>query len=263
MPLIQTNEISLYYEVHGEGFPLLLIASVGYDHQFWRHQVEGLSPFYQVIVFDNRGAGRSDKPEGPYYVWQMADDTASLMNALSIPKAHVAGHALGGSIAQELALNYPGLVDRLILASSTFGGPGAVPVTPHAVEVLARHEGDQESLIREEIGVMTAPGFAESAPDCFEEIVAYRSVLSVIKDSYQYQVLAGVQHDTADRLHRLDTLTLVMTGEFDEVTPPGNAHLLASTLPNAGAFILPGVGHIFPLEAPELTNKVLLEFLNM
>lgn len=263
MPIVQTNEVSLYYEIHGEGFPILLIASVGYDHWFWRHQVEGLIPYYQVIVFDNRGSGQSEKPDGPYSVRQMADDTANLMNALSIHKAHVIGHALGGAIAQELALSYPGFVDRLVLASSTFGGPGAIPITPNALAILSQQGVDQETLVRREVAVSTAPGFAEAASACFEEIVAYRLAMPLLKEPYQSQILAEVQHNTADRLHRLDAFTLVLNGEFDEVTPPGNADLLASTLPNAGAFILPGVGHIFPLEAPELTNKVLLEFLRI
>lgn len=263
MPTIQTDEVSLYYEVHGEGFPLLLIAGVSYDHQFWQHQVDALSPYFQVIVFDNRGIGQSGLPEGPYYVREMADDTANLMNALSIPKAHVVGHALGGAIAQELALNYPSMVERLVLASSSFGGPNAVPVTSHAVKALSLREGDPETLVRAEIAVTTAPDFAQSSPEAFETIVAYRLNIPMRKDQYHAQIVAGVQHDTSDRLHRLDAFTLVLCGEFDEVMPPGNSHLLASTLPNAGAFTLPGVGHIFPLEAPDLTNKVLLEFLLM
>ncbi|MEZ4640922.1 MAG: alpha/beta fold hydrolase, partial [Caldilineaceae bacterium] len=101
MPTIHTGEVNLYYEIYGEGKPLLLIAGAGCDHCFWRFQIDALAPYFKVVAFDNRGIGLSDKPEGPYSVFEMAEDTARLMEALDIHPAHVVGHALGGYIAQE------------------------------------------------------------------------------------------------------------------------------------------------------------------
>jgi pimeloyl-ACP methyl ester carboxylesterase len=262
MPTMHTGEVNLYYEVCGEGTPLLLIAGAGCDHCFWRFQVDALSPYFQVITFDNRGIGLSDKPEGPYSVFEMAEDTARLLESLSIHHTHVVGHALGGYIAQELALNYPGYIDHLVLAGTSFGGPTAVPVTEEALVHMMPHE-NPEIGTRSTLAAFTAPGFAESSPELFEELVAYRLSNPTLKASHQAQVLAGVQFDQADLVHRIDALTLVVTGEFDAIIPPHNASLLAATLPNAEAFIVPGVGHIFPIEAPELTNQMLYEFLNM
>ncbi|MCB0116693.1 MAG: alpha/beta fold hydrolase [Caldilineaceae bacterium] len=262
MPTIHTGEVNLYYEIYGEGKPLLLIAGAGCDHCFWRFQIDALAPYFKVVAFDNRGIGLSDKPEGPYSVFEMAEDTARLMEALDIHPAHVVGHALGGYIAQELALNYPGYVDHLVLAGTSFGGPTAIPVTEEALAHMMPHEnievGTRSTLI-----AFTAPGFAEASPELFEELVSYRVDNPTVKASHQAQVLAGVQYDESERIHRLDALTLVITGEHDQIIPPGNASLLASTLPNAEAFILPDVGHIFPIETPELTNQILYEFLNM
>ncbi len=262
MPYVQAGDVSLYYEVYGEGAPVLFISGSGCDHHFWHNQIEALSPYFKIIAFDNRGIGLSDKPESPYSVFEMAEDTARLLEALAIHPVHVVGHALGGFIAQELALNYPGYVDRLVLAGTSFGGPTSVPVTQEAVAILMPHDNLEDDT-RRSLSAVSAPGFAENAPEVFEDLVAYRLSHPTTKDAHQAQVLAGVQFDEADRVHRIDALTLVVSGEYDQIIPAANANLLASTLPNAEAFVLPGVGHIFPLEAPDLTNQLLYEFLSM
>ncbi len=262
MPIVQAGGVDLYYEIHGEGTPLLLISGLGYDQRFWRYQIEALSPYFQVITFDNRGVGRSDKPAGPYTVLEMAEDTARLLESLSIRRAHVVGHALGGFVAQELALNYPGYIERLVLAATSFGGPSSVPISAEALAIMAPRN-DPEQDVRQTLLAATAPGFSQASPEVFEELVAYQLSTAAPKDAYHAQVLAAIQYDGADRVHRIDAFTLVVSGEHDNIMPPGNASLLASTLPNAEAFILPGVGHNFPLEAPELTNQVLYEFLSM
>jgi len=223
--------------------------------------VPTLSQHFQVITFDNRGAGGTDKPDGPYTTAQMAGDTVGLLEALGIELAHVVGHSLGGFIAQELVLSRPELVSRLVLASTTYGGPNVIPITPEALEVLTRREGDPVELVRRGIAIATAPGFAGQKPEVVQELIRYRLTNPVPPAQYQAQVMAGATHNAEARIGQIRCPTLILFGEHDRVVPPGNAELLARKIPDAQVMILPGVGHIFPIEDLEATNSALLEFL--
>ncbi len=257
----QVGDVQIAYEVAGEGHPLVFISGVGYGGWFWHKIVPPLAEHFQVITFDNRGAGESDKPSGPYTTAMMAADTAGLLDALGIRKAFVLGHSLGGFIAQELTLARPDLVERLILASTTYGGPNVIPITPEALEVLTKRDGDPVELVRRGIQVACAPGFAERHPEVVEELIRYRLTNPVPPAQYQAQVMAGATHNAESRISQIACPVLVLFGEHDRVVPPGNAQLLAAKLPSAQVKILPGVGHIFPIEDPQATVEALLEFL--
>jgi 3-oxoadipate enol-lactonase len=107
LPTIQTGRLNTYYELHGEGDPLLLIRGLGSTCDGFKAQVEGLSPYFRVISFDNRCVGRTDQPQIPFTIADMADDTAALIDALGFKSAHVFGVSLGGMVAQELVLRHP------------------------------------------------------------------------------------------------------------------------------------------------------------
>src|SRR5512141_244911 len=106
MPKVQANGIELYYETHGEGKPLVLISGLGYSLWQWHKMVPYLAEHFKVITFDNRGVGQSDKPSGPYTAQMLAADTVGLLDALGIDKTIVAGHSMGGFIAQAMALDF-------------------------------------------------------------------------------------------------------------------------------------------------------------
>jgi len=264
MPKVHTNGIDIHYETSGAGPPLLLIAGVGYGLWFWHKIVPKLAEHFQVITFDNRGAGQTDKPDGPYTVPMMAADTAGLLDALGVQGAAVLGHSLGGYVAQELALSRPELVDQLILAATNHGGPNAIPITPQALEVLTNREGDPLELIRRGIAIAAAPGFAERQPKVAQELLEYRLTNPAPPAQYQAQVMAGAAMITTSyegRLPEIQAPTLILFGEYDKVVPPGNAELLANNIAGAQVRILAGVGHIFPVEDPDATTAALLDFL--
>ncbi|TET86915.1 MAG: alpha/beta fold hydrolase, partial [Desulfobacteraceae bacterium] len=116
MPKIKVQDIDLYYEIHGEGYPMVLIRGLGSNADHWYTQTPVFSSRYRVVSFDNRGIGRSDKPNEPYTISMMADDTVGLMDALGILRAHILSLSMGGMIAQEIALKYPEKVESLVLA---------------------------------------------------------------------------------------------------------------------------------------------------
>ena len=134
MATVNVNDCKIYYEIHGEGAPLVLIMGLRRNVEWWYRQIPSLSRQFQVIAFDNRGAGRSDKPDMEYSIRLFADDTAGLMDALNISKARILGISMGGYIAQELALNYPAKVHSLLLGCTGPGGARAVLMSPERME---------------------------------------------------------------------------------------------------------------------------------
>jgi pimeloyl-ACP methyl ester carboxylesterase len=268
MPTLESNGIDIYYEIHGSGPPLILIAGVGYGAWFWHKIVPELAEHYQVVVFDNRGAGKSEKPPGPYTVPMMAADTAGLLDTLSLGNVALLGHSLGGFIAQELMVSRPELVGKLILASTNHGGMKVVPITQQAMEVLTNREGDPLELVRRGIEIACAPGFIERQMEIVQELVNYRLSNPVPLPQYQAQVAAGAgmatlsEEEVQERMAAIEVPTLVLFGEFDRVVPPGNAELLTAKIPNAKAKILPGTGHMFPIENPAATVAAIQPFLS-
>src|SRR3954470_2981688 len=115
MPSVLFNELELYYEETGSGPPLLLIAGLSGNTLGWSMLQPVLAEHFRVIAFDNRGAGRSSAPPGPYTTAQMAQDAVALLDYFDIDRAHIIGQSMGGMIAQELALAHPERVDRLVL----------------------------------------------------------------------------------------------------------------------------------------------------
>ena len=266
MPTVKANGINIYYETAGEGEPLVLICGLNYSLWQWRRMIPGLADHYEVIAFDNRGSGKTDKPPGPYNVFMLAADTVGLLDALDINRAIIVGHSMGGFVAQQMALSHPERVSKLVLASTNFGGPHHIPITPEAMAVLADRSGDQAELQRRGAAIACAPGFAEAHPDIIEEWVAYRLTGPVLPEAYQAQMAVGLALIAEDACfeHRLKNVkcpTVIFFGEHDRVVPPGNAALLAAKIPHSVVHILPDAGHMFPIEAPDAAVAALVKLL--
>lgn len=266
MPHLNTNGIDLYYELHGSGEPLVLITGISYDSWVWHRMIPHLDEKHQVITFDNRGVGQTDKPEGAYSADMMADDTAGLIKGLGLEKVNVLGHSMGGFIAQALVLKYPELVNKLILASTNFGGPRHIPVTPEAMAVLMDVSGDPRERFKRGVLTSCAPGFGDSNPEIMEEWMAYRQQNPILPGPYQSQLAVGLgllseEASFEQRLEEVEAPTLVIFGAEDKVTPPGNAALLGAQIKDSKTEILDGVGHFLAMEAPEAVAEIVTEFL--
>ena len=142
MSRVKVNDIKMYYDVQGEGFPLVMVMGFLGSASCWDPRMMApLSDKFKVLVFDNRGAGRTDVSEREYSIKLFASDTVGLMDALNIPRAHVLGISMGGMIAQEVALNYPKRVEKLILASTFCGGAHSVLFAKADLERVERLMG--------------------------------------------------------------------------------------------------------------------------
>ena len=136
MPFADNQGTRIYWDEQGTGAPVLLIMGLGYPSAMWHRMRPALSASYRTIVLDNRGAGQSDVPPGPYSIALMASDAAAVLDAAGVPSANVFGVSMGGMIAQEFALQYPGRVQSLILGCTAAGGPTAKRAEPAAIEML-------------------------------------------------------------------------------------------------------------------------------
>lgn len=265
MPKAQSNGIELYYETHGAGQPLVLISGLGYPLWQWHKMVPFLTEHFQVVTFDNRGVGQSDKPAGPYTAQMLAADTAGLLDALGIENAIIAGHSMGGFIAQAMALDFPQKVKKLILCSTNFGGPHHVPVMPEAMKVLTDVTSDALTRLKNGLVVSTAPGWAEKNPEMIEAWIQWRIANPIEPAPYQAQLAIGLGLMTEaaafeNKLPRLNVPTLILFGTHDKVVPPENASLLAEKIADSKVLILPDAGHFFPIEIAEAASRAIVEF---
>ncbi len=265
MPKIKANGIELYYEVHGAGKPLILISGIGYSLWQWHRMIPFLEKYFRVLVFDNRGIGQSDKPAGPYSAQTLAADTSGLLDALNIRQAIIAGHSMGGFIAQAMALDFPSKVEKLILCSTNFGGPRAIPVTPEAMKVLSDVTSDPLTRFKNGLVVSTAPSWAEKNPQVLDEWIKWRVANPVDPAPYQAQMAIGLSliPEAAafeSKLPHVKAPTLVLFGVHDKVVPPENAALLAKQIANSEVIIFPDAGHFFPIEIPEAAARAIVEF---
>ena len=265
MPNAQVNGINLYYEEQGSGEPLLLIMGLGAHSLLWIMQRPALAQRYRVISFDNRGSGRSEVPPGPYSTRQMADDAAGLLDHLGIERAHVIGWSMGGMIAQQLALNHPQRVGRLVLLAS-LAKARAYSLPWLAFGEQARERGlDRAGLLLWAMPWSYTPAFmTQPAMVEFALNQALADPFPITAEGFAGQAAACREHTTSDlidQLPRITAPTLVLVGAEDILTPPEYSREMAQRIPGARLQILERGGHGMPLEYAQAVNEALLAFL--
>jgi len=260
MPKLKVGDIDIYYEIHGEGAQtLVMIRGLGSDLCAWYEQTPILSRVFRLLVFDNRGAGRSDKPTEPYSIRQMAADTKGLMDSLGIGRAAMLGISMGGMIAQEFALNYPDRLTSLILGCTHFGGPRVVPAPPEILAAItAGPEVSGEALEMQQRAVFCEDTVSRR-PEVIRKFREARSRYPMPPHAFACQVAAVMGHDTWARLPSVRIPTLVLTGRDDRLVPPANSSLIAERIPAAVLRELPG-GHLFFAEYPDEFNRGVIGF---
>ncbi len=253
MPSAHVNGITLNYAVHGRGLPLILIAGWGTDLRSWVFQVPAFRKFFQVITIDNRGVGKSDKPEGPYSMKMMAADVIALMDHLHIRAAHVLGLSMGGMIAQELSITYPDRVLKLVLGCTFACQKGDSGPTE---EYLRRTVPGAKPLKLE------LAALANNNPIMRAFVHVWMRLMSRSWASgFESQGAAIRSHDTSARLHLIRSPTLVVAGTRDRVIRASSSEFLAARIPAARLVMIEGGSHSMSAENRRAFNTVVLSFL--
>ncbi|MEO6212367.1 MAG: alpha/beta fold hydrolase [Vicinamibacterales bacterium] len=263
---VRANSQELYYEVHGEGQPLVLVMGIGYDSTLWTlAQVPALSKRFQVTIFDNRDVGRSSQAKSAYTIADMADDTAALMDALGVKKAHVCGLSMGGMIAMEFALRHPDRLDRLVLTGAP-GAPARQVFHPiHTWNWVKANDKAGETFAAQQFVYLFSTSFLRNKDAVQQTIAMLSNNPNVVSPAaYDRQAKAFLQYDALDRLSAVKARTLCIVGEQDVLTPVHECHEVADKIPGAKFEVIKGDGssHVVPIERPEDFNNLVMKFLS-
>jgi len=277
MPEVKVNDIQTYYEVKGKGFPLVMIQGMNGNLVMWDPRlVEGLSKHFELVLFDNRGAGRTEISKREYTIRLFADDTAGLMNALGIPKAHVLGLSMGGAVAQELAINYPEKVEKLILCSTCSQHRGT---QEERRMTEAWTQASKEELIKMSLSSPLASEyprdflrdfpiaflgltseFVKENPDLARSLLQLFDKYPISAKALMNRYDAMLRFNSQTRLKHIKAPTLVLHGRKDTTVAPEEGSILARAIPNAKLVYFEKSNHLLAEEMGEVI-KVITEFL--
>ena len=263
MPIAKTGNLDIYYEIMGQGEPLVMIRGVGSTVDHWYEQVPVLSKKYQLLVFDNRGIARSSDPGGSFSTKNMAADTVALMVALGIKKAHVLGYSMGGMIAQELALAYPEKINGLILVATDCGISLRISARPEYSGLFTEmiRLGTNEAKTAAAACLFAKQTF-ESRPDIIQRYAEVSLRFPAAQKTLERQWEAITRHEACGRLQNINAPTLVITGSEDVLIPAENSRVLAERIPNARVRSIDGGGHLFVVEKAQQFNEAVWGFLD-
>jgi len=261
MPTIEVNGQTLYYEVHGEGEPLVCVSGLSMDTLGWVMQVPAFAERHKVAVFDNRDIGQSSTASGSYEIADMAQDALALADALEWDSFHLLGVSMGGAIAQEIALAAPERVRTLTIAVSWAGGGGwsrtLADVWSARVERMPREERVDELML-----LCFSEDFFENA----EGVAWVRGMMlqnpnPQPADAFARQIGASSRHDTRDRLGSLGMPTHVIGAEQDILVPVWKSRELAELIPGAVLSVMDAAPHGASMERAEEFNGLVLDFI--
>jgi proline-specific peptidase len=265
--------IKLCYEILGEesAYPVLLIHGFGVKKEVWMSQVGDLSKYFKVIRFDNRGAGKSDRPVGKYTMDTFADDTNKLLDYLHIQKTHVMGWSLGGMIAQNFILKYPEKVNKVVLIATNYGFPDAQG--PDIYKKMRLHEldlGPEKAFWETARANFYSTYRKEMEADPKKKFFGIWSAEDYIKmfgtnpptpQDIITQGEALMTHNTFDRLPQIKSPTLLIAASHDRLTPQSCMEEMHVKIPNSKLIVIEKSGHFVPMTRTPEVNRTIIDFL--
>lgn len=262
MPTAKLDDIEIYYEIHGEGEPLLCVMGLASDTLAWALQVPAWSESYRTIVFDNRDVGRSGYAEADYDVADMARDALALADELGLDSFHLVGVSMGGTIAQQMALRSPDRIRTLTLCV-TFGGSGRWGREKARLWTSDAVGREREDMVDELLLLCLSEKTFEN-----EQMVAFLRYMILANENPQKpegfarQLRATSAHEVRDRLGELSMPVHVIGAEEDVLVPVWKSRELARLIPGAKLTVLEGAAHGVNLERAEDFNAAVLAFVD-
>src|SRR5918992_1754573 len=258
---VHVGDIDIAYKIFGKGDPILLINGYSQAMDNWDPTLlERLAFNHTVIIFDNRGIGNTTSGEKGFSIVQFANDTASLLDVLQIKQIDVLGYSMGGFIAQELALNYPDRVGKLIIYASTCGGKGFI-ISQDVINALSNGTGSAMDRIEILVHLFYPEEWRNENPNYLKDLPKTTETISNKTLDQQTEAIfnwTGV----CTKLKNITQPTLVIVGTDDVIVSPINSLLITERIPGAWLVQIKGGGHGLMYQYPEHFNKVLQTFLS-
>jgi pimeloyl-ACP methyl ester carboxylesterase len=261
MPSADLNGFDIYYEVHGEGDPLVCVHGLGCDLRAWALQIGPFSQSYQAIFFDNRDVGRSTIAAADYSTADMAQDVLGLVDHLELDSFHLLGVSLGGMIAQQVALAAPERVRTLTLALTHGGVQQAGRLRGHLLGSYARNLPLEDSVDNLLYLCYTEKFFENAELYDFMKTALLENPYPQPPEAFARQAAAGGNHELRDRLHELTMPVHVISAERDLMIPAWKQRELADLIPGAKLSTIDAQGHGVMWEDAERFNALVTEFL--
>ena len=255
MPFADRPDARIWWDQSGTGDPVLLIMGHAYGADMWHRTAPELAASCRVIRFDNRGAGRSSDPPGPYPVPLMAEDALAVLDAAGAASAHVYGVSLGGAIALQLALDHPGRVRSLILGCTAASAEG---VSRGALLSRVRSLLPAAALNRMAWKLLYGPGTPAGRRAEDQQIV--RRTRSSGRGR-RGQLTGAAGFDVTGRLAEIRVPALILHGARDRIVPAASAQRLVGGIAGARLVVFPDAGHVYTTDAPDAANQQVLHFL--
>jgi len=263
VPFASLRHLRMYYERGGNaesGRRLLLINGSGRDLRQKPSLLEGpLAADFELLAFDQRGLGQTDKPEPPYRMADYASDALALLDHVGWERCRVYGISFGGMVAQELAVTAPERVERLVLACTSPGGAGGSSYPLH--ELRDRPASEQAALYLNLLDTR-GEGAGELLSRIARALLAGQAVGAGEPDRDRgacAQLEARRGHDTYGRLGRLGMPVLIAAGRYDGIAAPANQEAMHRAIPGSRLEWFEG-GHVFMLQDPR-ANDAIRDFL--
>lgn len=256
----RANDIDIAYKTFGRGYPVVLIMGFSGTMDMWEpHFLGELSSRYKVIVFDNRGIGESTATDKKFSIELFADDTAGLLDALGIEKAHVLGWSMGTNIAQELVLRHPDKVGKLILYAADAGGRECIqPEGP--LKMVTDTSGTLHEREKRVIEVLFPEEWRRAHPD-IREYFPFPKERSKVENVNRQAQAMNEWRGSYGRLGGIKSPTLLITGTEDVIPPPVNSFIMGEKIPGAWVIQIKGGGHGLMYQYPEVFSRAIFTFL--
>ena len=256
-----SNGCKIFYQIKGEGEPLVLIMGFGADGDVWEKHLAEYEKHFKCIVIDNRGVGKSDQPEGPYSTWMMAADVVAVMDHAGIDKARIAGISMGGAITQELVLNYPKRVQSVALISTWPKFNNYAKTVYQNLKKLRVTSKPDEFLELLQLWVFAPPFYQNGMNDLKAgQEGALATTNPQTRNGFEGQLDACINHDTVSRLNEISVPTLITCGDMDIFTPPEFSKILHEGIANSEYVAFPTGGHVHHWEDLKNFNDITTRF---
>ncbi len=267
MPHVKANGVELFYELFGDSSKptFVMTHGLGGHGRGYENQIEALSAEFQLMLWDMRGFGQSERvpvTEGAYSRWTLAKDLSELLKATGINQAHIHGHSLGGLVSQQFAIDYPDQTLSLVIQDTS-------------AEIKAEYLGGWDGMLKtvREQGIGALPfdpqrswgdPYIESNLEdirAFTTATAERNAPEVYAEGVRISGPELSENPVAPQLGQIACPVLVICGDQDRLTPPGGSVRIHRAIPQSKLVILPGSGHFPNIETTDAFNQALLEFL--